>query len=124
MKEPANHYNWENGDVVFPPEVELFGPEPIGLKGVISDGSGEWEGIIDFKTLKKQKCTKDSLDELMGALRKRKSRINGSIWSLNRELRMAKNIDFKKVDDYQKLNEEFRAVKIYEANLLYLRNML
>lgn len=69
--------------------------------------------------------SRPKLQETINATRERKKRIAYKLKGKRDELVLldiSKSHD--KLSEYQKLNEELRKVKIYEAELVYLRNML
>jgi predicted nucleic acid-binding protein len=58
------------------------------------------------------------------SLRDRKQRITNTMSVKARYLRRNEGIDYDAINDYLKLNQELRTIKIYEAELVYLKNML
>ena len=68
--------------------------------------------------------SKSDLKNTINALGMRKVRIQKKMRLMARQLRYNDEIDMDMVNAYQKLNEDLRAVKIYEAEFCYKKNML
>jgi len=64
------------------------------------------------------------LNDLIISLNFKKARINHRMRQLNKKLRQDDKIDPNDLDTFQKLNDELRGIKIWEANLSYKKNML
>jgi len=68
--------------------------------------------------------SKTELNGTIDALNSRKARINCKMRLLARKLRQDENMDVRDLDEYQRLNDELKGVKLWEAELAYTRNML
>lgn len=67
---------------------------------------------------------KESLRFSIDGCRQRKRRLLNQMRKVSQQLRQSKTLDPKKLDEYQVLNDQLKAVKVYETELVYLRNML
>lgn len=67
---------------------------------------------------------KSDLQATINALMLRKRRIQKKMRTLARQLRYNEGIDHDMVTLYQKLNEDLRKVKIFEAEFCYKKHML
>ncbi len=65
-----------------------------------------------------------TLNDLILSLNSKKAIVNRRMRELNKKLRTDNKIDPADLDAHQKLNDELRAIKIWEANLSYKKNML
>lgn len=65
-----------------------------------------------------------SIDDQIIVLRVRRDRIRNEMQSLETIMRHAQNITITMMNEYQKLNEELRTVKITEAEIVFIRNQL
>lgn len=68
--------------------------------------------------------SKTELNGTINALNSRKARINVKMRALAKKLREDENMDPADLDAYQKLNQELKDVKLWEAEMAYTRNML
>jgi hypothetical protein len=68
--------------------------------------------------------SKPKLKDTINALRDRNKRLSDKLKGKRDEIILSDSLDQDKITEYQKMNEELRKTKIYEAELVYLRNML
>lgn len=67
---------------------------------------------------------KPRLEALIDATRKKIRETNRGMALLAKCLRLQEGINTKMLEDYQKLNERLKGLKIYEAETVHLNNML
>jgi hypothetical protein len=67
---------------------------------------------------------KPALQANIDVLRARKKKLSLLLRQLGLELRLAEKIMPDKLNSYASLNEELRKVKIFEAELVFLRNSI
>lgn len=69
--------------------------------------------------------SKSALSETINATRTRRKRLTDRL-KMKRNLLCMMDLSraMNEIIEYQKLNEELRQIKIYEAELTYLKNML
>jgi hypothetical protein len=83
--------------------------------------------IINTEFVMKTTATRDNKESLRFSIdgcRQRKRRILNQMRKVSQQLRQSKVFDPRKLDEYQELNDQLKAVKVYETELVYLRNML
>jgi hypothetical protein len=68
--------------------------------------------------------SRPTIDDQINALREKSRRIQSTMNGLANVLRYSETFSKEAHDKFQKLNEELRTVKITEAEIVYLRNML
>lgn len=67
---------------------------------------------------------KSGLQASISIVCKKRRNVDQRMRVLSRQLRRADLIDMKKVSEYVELNKECRKLRIYEAELVYMRNIL
>lgn len=67
---------------------------------------------------------KPRVEETVEATRKKIHLINVKMARLAKDLRASEGIDFKKIDEFQGLNKQLYGLRIYEAQMVYLKNLL
>jgi uncharacterized coiled-coil DUF342 family protein len=67
---------------------------------------------------------RDTINDQINTLMNRKQRINNKMKGLAQVLGDRDKINERDYNEFQQLNEELRDLKITEANLTYIRNML
>jgi hypothetical protein len=75
---------------------------------------------IDMHSMLKRSGLQSTID----SIRTKKNYIDKQMRRISRDLRRADNIDYEKVEKYQKLNQDSRRIRIFEAELMYLRNII
>ena len=58
------------------------------------------------------------------SLTDKRTRINQRMRVLARKMRQDENMSLADLDEYQRLNDQLKGVKIWEAEMTYTRNML
>lgn len=68
--------------------------------------------------------SKSDLNATIASLNFRKARINAKMRALGKKLRYDEKMDNRDLDEFQRLNQELKDVKLWEAELAYTKNML